>query len=816
MSVTGVKAMPKVNDEIRRPGKKQFPFRMSTCATTIPIDISVRTRIVIMSVILFASLSVFAGNDSKPVNERDIQALALDWTETLGAKHSGNKPDTGLAGDIPKINFEDMDGRIFLWDGPSIWWDTTQRDKKDWIVDYPKLFKHYRSLGITDLVCCDFLSSSGQGTVSNAYPENIVPPMAPHRLFNLSIPEIWKKHAIDPVRLYGEQCRENRLGVWLDIHGLHDSWAQKHVVELHKDFYALESDGSIAADYPYDLLNEKTFEFMKFQIDYAIKAFEPYGVLKGFSADEWYFNYVRNNLGGRAGEFKDFCRKHFGEPPPQALIDRQFSKNGWAYDKADVWWRRYVLWKRSVVGEFEKRIVDYAHSKNLEFIGRTQSAPLSHPSHGHSGGFRAGNNFQLSQLYDYQIMNGTDALWLKNAGSIFWLRGYVPQNRANIVNGRTAVYYSSMAVYWALHPNIFYKEAAREWQLPNCENEMMTMSRDSRRWQGGERLKDIAVLTSSERQVLWSEQCYNRYKFYETGLRENFLSSRPCDIIDVELPGYIKHYPNCVVPPDGLKNVAPESLKAVLDHITNGALVLSLMAEWSTSNPDITNIVDKTAEITGVKYGNSKGKAVNLVFSNQAPILAGLELKLPETPFLPVTNQTEDVITIAWLNDSAGGRLPAISQRKAGKGTLVSVHFDLARLLNDERAQSGFPVFRKVVNALINHFGKPEPLAVDGEAKLAQSVIKNGDLAVTLLPRDPGLLPAFANIVPSQAIIVPSAKYDVNTLATGKAETVNNKDGGNIWSGEELLKGVKVAIGKERGYQLLEIIKHKQTGLFGF
>ncbi len=784
-------------------------FRMLTYAITTLIKISARTRIVIMVIILFSSLLIFAENDSKPINEKDIQALALDWTETLGTKYSGNKPDIGLAGDIQKINFEDMDGRIFLWDEPSIWWKTTQRDKKDWIMDYPNLFKHYKSLGVTDLICEGFLSSSGQGTVSNAYPENIVPPMALQRLFNLSIPEIWKRHAIDPVKLYGEQCRENKLGVWLVIHGLHDNWGQKHVVELHKNFYALESDGSIAADYPYDLLNEKTFEFMKFQIDYAIKAFEPYGVLKGFTADEWYFNYVRNNLGGRVCEFKDFCRKHFGELPSQALIDKQFTRNGWEYNKADVWWRRYVLWKRSVVREFEKKIVDYAHSKKLEFIGRTQSASLSHPSHSHSGGFRAGHNFQLSQLYDHEIMNGTDALWLDNGGSIFWLRGYVPQNRANNVNGRIAAYYLSMAVYWALYPNFFHNKADLEWQLPNCENEMMTMSRDSRCWQGGERLKDIAILTSSERQVLWSEQCYNRYKFYETGLRENFLASRPCDIIDVELQEYVKHYPNCVVPPDGLKNIAPESMKAVMDHITNGALVLSLMAEWSISNPDITNIVDKTVEITGVKYGNNKGKAVNLVFSNQAPILAGLELKLPETPFFPVTNQTGDVVTIAWLESYDGVRFPAISIKKIGKGTLIVLHFDIVSLLNSERERSDFPVFRKIINALINHFGKTAPLVIDGEAKLAQSVIKNGDLAITLLPRDSGTVPAFANIIPSQMIIVPSAKYDVNTLATGKAEAVKNKDGGNIWSGAELFKGVKITIGKERGYQLLEIIKRK-------
>ena len=785
-------------------------FRMFLYATAFLVNMSVRARIASMSgIILFASSSVFAEDSNKPINERDIQALALDWTETLGAKHSGNKQDIGLASDIPKTNFEGIDGRIFLWDDPSIWWRTTQRDKQDWIMDFPDLFKHYKSLGVTDLICEGFLSSSGLGTVSNAYPENIVPPMAPQRLFNLSIPEIWKKHDIDPVRLYGQQCRENKLGVWLVIHGLHDSWGQKNVVELHKEIYALESDGSIAADYPYDLLNEKTFEFMKFQIDYAIKAFEPYGVLKGFAADEWYFNYARNNLGGRAGEFKDFCRKHFGEVPPQDLIDKQFSKNGWEYNKADVWWRRYVLWKRSVVGEFEKRIVDYAHSKNLEFIGRTQSAPLSHPSHSHSGGFRAGNNFQLTRIYDYELMNGTDALWLDNGGSIFWLRGYVPQNRANNINGRIATQYMSLAVYWALYPNLFQNKADLDWKVPNCENEMMTMSRDSRRWQGGTRLKDIAVLTCSERQVLWSEQCYNRYKLYETGLRENFLSSRPCDIIDVELPEYIKHYSNCVVPPDGLKNVAPESLKAVEDNITNGALVLSLMAEWSTSNPDITNIVDKTAEITGVQYGNNKGKAVNLFFSNQAPILAGLELKLPETPFLPVTNQAEDITTIAWLTDAEGHRFPAISKRKTGKGTLVSVHFDLARLLNEEREQSCFPVFRKVVNALIEHFGKSAPLIVDGEAKLAQSVNKSGDLAITLLPRNPSELPAFENIIPSHAIIVPSAKYSVNTLATGKPEAVNNKDGGNIWSGTELIKGVKVTIGKERGYQLVEIIKQK-------
>jgi len=769
------------------------------------------TRILFITIVVLASFSSLAQDNSKPDETKKlIGTLANDWTSTLGERTSNNG-NNGLATDIPIVDFQKMDGRVMIWHPPT-WWEYSKlmRNAK-WDIDFPAIFCLFKKLGITDIQINGLFSDCGQGTVWNFWPEDIKPPMVKHFLSGESLPEVWKSHGINPIVLYGEQCRENGLGLWVEIHGLMEDWGIPEVVLAHKEFYAQEADGTLVKGYPYDLLNEKSFEFIKFQIDHIIEAFKPYGVLKGFYADEWHFNYLRNFLGGHKDKFKDFCQRNFGDSPSEALLAEKFTSKGWVQDTEDIWWRRYVIWKRHVVYNFEKRITDYIHSKGLKIVGRTQSAPGSYVGQSYSAGATSGHTFRLSELYDYEDMNGTDALWLDNGSSIFWLRGYDCKNRANVVNGHpTSYFYSpSLLAFHDTTSKYLTRKVDEEWKVPNAEKELMTMSRDSRRWQGGERLKDIAVLTCSERQMLWSKSFYNLFQVHEMGLYKAFSAMRPCDIIDLELPEYVKCYPNCLIPPDGVKNIAPKSLEMVVKHIENGALAIAIMSEWSTANSDITHIVDKTSEITGVKYGNNKGEAVNLVFPNQAPILAGLELKLPKTPFSPVTNQAEDVTTIAWLTDAEGNRFPAISQRKAGKGTLLSVHFDLARLLNDERVQSGFPVFCKVANALINHFGKSEALIVDGEARLAQSVIKNGDLAVTLLPRDSGQLPAFANIIPSHAIIVPSAQYDVNTLATGKAEAVNNKDGGSVWSGEELLKGIKVTIEKERGYQLLEIVKRK-------
>ena len=180
-----------------------------------------------------------------------------------------------------------------------------------------------------------------------------------------------------------------------------------------------------------------------------------------------------------------------------------------------------------------------------------------------------------------------------------------------------------------------------------------------------------------------------------------------------------------------------------------------------------------------------------------------------DAPFLPAVNKAKDVKTIAWLRDLAGIRHPAISIKKRGKGTIMTIHFDIVRLLNTERSHSEFPVFRKVLSALLKHYGKAAPLKVQGEGILAQSVIKNENIAVTLLPLKAGALPCSSMVIPSKEIIDSNARYVVSTLGTGKARIVKSRNGRDSWSGAELLKGIKLTIEKSRGYQLLEIVKQK-------
>ena len=548
------------------------------------IPFFVHTRILSMAIVVLTSFSVLAQDNSKPDGTKKlIKALHDDWTATLGEEKSNNNGNNGLAANIPSVDFQKMNGRVMMWHTPSWWWDSKRlRMEKKWDVDFSANFRLFKASGITDLIVNGFFSACGQGTVWNYWPEDIKLPMIKHFLFDQSQPEIWKEHGINPVVLYGEQCRKNWLGLWITIHGLEESWGHERVVRAHKEFYAREADETFVKGYPYDLLSEKTFGFIKFQIDHIIEAFKPYGVLKGFYADEWQFNYLRNFLGGHKEKFKDFCQKNFGELPSEALLAEKFTSKGWIEDTNDVWWRRYVIWKRHVVYKFEKRITDYIHSKGLEIIGRTQSAPGSYPGNSHSSGAKAGHTFRLTELYDHEDMNGTDALWLNNGSSIFWLRGYHSKNRANIVNSRPISYFcsGSLLASHAATAKYFTRKVDEEWKLPNAEKEIMTMSRDSRVWQGGKRLKDIAILTCSERQMLWSETFYRLFQLYEAGLHKTFSAVRPCDIIDLELPKYVRYYPNCLIPPDGVRNIAPKSLETVVKHIENGALAIAIMSEW--------------------------------------------------------------------------------------------------------------------------------------------------------------------------------------------------------------------------------------------
>lgn len=732
--------------------------------------------------------------------DKNIDEVARQW-DAFSGKSLKTLP-SGLAKTID-VDFDDLQGRVLLFMlPPSRLWGVYFPKEVFKNLDLVEKMAHIKSLGATDIIFNGGFSNS-HGAISGRKGE--LAPRCYHQ----------RTSSKDDLKNTAEACAKNGLGLWVSMHGLEEGRCRnKNILDDHASLYAKNANGEIYKSRsdgkggPYDILSEEVFNFITNQIDDIIDATRPQGCFKGFFWDEFWFNYQSNYFGAYFDRFNAFCEKNFGEKPP-AAVKKKFNEGGKWRDLNDKWWRRYVLWRETLIYQFEKKLVDYINKKGCKVINqRIRRGFFPRPY-----AWRFGTGMKSTEIGDWYVQASKQNIYTDNAIGICWIAGKQGLNNARMVTGRPACAFT----YWYLEAanpenrkmiaekmgEKYMKKYMDVKTIDRMDDEIRVLFRNIRRWDGARSLAETAVLMSDRGNIFAAKNPADIHSKNEKALSDALASKRPARIIDVELPEHFGKFNTIVTSGPALQNLDEKGYAALTAFLKAGGLLVAVSPEVLVGEPGCSQRTDKTAELFGIRYGTQHFPS-ELRFTPDSPVHKNLVLRLRGQARPLVAALDDSTETIAYLDSGEATLTPGITVRKFGKGAIIGIHFDLNQLILLENGKSDHKVFTNMLYEIIKTYQRsPSPVECEGTARIEECVVKDGAWAITLYGDQK--LPATSQLKIASNILTPG-NYHVVKRSRGVDELIKNKEGRDSWTTEELKKtGFTVPIDPERGYELIEV-----------
>jgi len=572
--------------------------------------------------------------------------------------------------------------------------------------------------------------------------------------------------SIDPVMELVELAHEEGgLKVWVGWHSTGDE-------EVFKEKYAArDGDGNVylygGEDGCEDLLSTSYRERVHRLID-DYDRYTKHGNFEGIlTYDEIFFCYADFH-GDDVDKLTEFCMRNFGESPPDDIGDRLALGRKWT-DPNDIWRRRYILFKNSVVTDFLNDYVAYAHSRGLK-VG-VELRPTAQYSSGWCWGM---DNVALSRLgADYHVVASQRGPTEVYPNAVSWAHvgdtwGYY--NTHCLLGGPGGACFT----FNQLWKPILYANN------PHYPRELARHIRNQREWANAERLVNAAVLHNQNALQMLFADPRERWTA-DQELYKAITRRQDADIIFVRATELFDEYRLLVAVPHEMRGLSQEVLDALRRFIEGGGVVVSLGAVWSTAQPDLTQERDVTEQFVGVSYGEplAPGPA-------EFDVPDGVARLAAETPRRQV-RLADATQTVASFRDGT----PAVTERPLGNGKIIGVHFDAPAEI-----RQGNPLLADYLAALVEEAAHPA-IRIQSSAARVISTLRKGDWALVALWSEE--IPAQANVrIDTEALGIRGDRgFQVHMLAKEMEILPPGEmwgDGG-FWTPAQLAEGLHVTIG---------------------
>lgn len=510
----------------------------------------------------------------------------------------------------------------------------------------------------------------------------------------------------DPLGMLVEVAEEEGMYVWAAWHSCarSEQFAEKYCAKDHEGKLYLYGGRSYVEDLLSPVWRERCHRLID---EYA----ERYGNSASFQGiamnDELWFSYADFH-GDDVDSFADFCVEQFGESPPDDMVERLAEGRQWQ-DTEDVWRRRYILFKQSVITEYNRDLIEYTRQRGLQF--GLQILATAHYSSGWCWGM---DSVELARL-------GADFLV---ASPGMTASGFYPNTF------RWAHAHDGWGVYnthcFRPSPGGAYFTFNQLWRLimygnnPNLPAELARHIHNQRLWADAESLARVALLHHQEPlQMLLADPrpVVNR----EQAIVRNVSRSLPVEVIFTRAHERHGSYRVLIAPPYSVRGLSAELMAALRRFVEDGGTIISTDADWSVSRPDLTQEQPMTAEMVGVSYGEPAPLAPAAFMAEEKRISLS-----PDTPRREVQVLEGTTVLAQFARDGA----PAVTQRQLGNGRIIGVHFDLGA----ELEKGDNPALSTWLSALLRAEAAAEVFAEGTGFRIMGALKKGNWVGVALFP----------------------------------------------------------------------------------
>ena len=338
-------------------------------------------------------------------------------------------------------------------------------------------------------------------------------------------------------------------------------------------------------------------------------------------------------------DFSEFCRSRFDEAYTGTAMPET--------DPTDKWWRRHLLYRNHVLSSFMKEMAEHARRHKLRTYFCYYFPELSR-----SASWRWGQDaIALERIVDVfrlsPLPGGRPYLSFKR-GVVDFAPGYphqvLPRNYSYAIHGRGVCYFSSFyPVYveetrkrysalksWTAQYGDFYtghygqSEAAVKlfYGKENMRNWIQLM----RRWQPGEGAANTAVAVNPVPYMMLHPQGPGiTFTPDVSALMDSLAEHVDVDAMvtgSLAMDANLKRYRLIILPTGMATGLDPASYGRYRDYVRGGGTLLVINTPVSTSREDLTQMVDRTAELCGVRFlGHDVPGHVTLASKGPGPAL---------------------------------------------------------------------------------------------------------------------------------------------------------------------------------------------------
>lgn len=510
----------------------------------------------------------------------------------------------------------------------------------------------------------------------------------------------------DPLAMLCEIADEEGMKVWAAWHSTarSEAFAQKYC--------ARDAEGNLyrygTSDFVEDVLSPVWRARCHALIDEYAARYGDHESFQGLGCyDELWFTYADFH-GDDLATFDAFCRERFGEGAPADMAAKLAQGRSWN-DTEDVWRRRYLLFKQWAITDYVKDLIDYCHSKDLQY-GLEVLATARYSS----GWCWGMDTVELARLgADLLICSPTLGAEGYYPNTVRWAHahdGWGVYNTACLRGESPGGIYFTFNQLW--RPIMYGNN-------PRVAEQLARHIANQREWSGAQSLARVALLHHQESlQMLVADPRpeVNR----ELAVVQTVARHQPVEVVFSRANELHGRYRLLIAGPWAVRGLSPETMAELRGFVERGGTILSLDADWTTARADLTDERDVTAELVGVSYGDAPPAAPSSFGAGERRVSLSAE-----TARRRVTLGEGTEVLVAFEDGT-----PAVTARTLGTGRIIGVHFDLMSALEkgDNLDLADW------LSGLMRELSMPE-VYCEGEGFRVTSALRKGDwVAVGLFP----------------------------------------------------------------------------------
>ena len=579
------------------------------------------------------------------------------------------------------------------------------------------------------------------------------------------VPDSGQKYrAIDPLAELIKAATPEGVNVWAAWHSCSrsETFARKYCAKNAKgELYKYGNRYWVE-----DLLSPAWRERCHRILDEYAEVYKPMGNFKGLACyDELWFTYADFH-GDDLPAFDRYCREQFGEAAPDDMGRRMAKRRKW--DAADVWRRRYILFKQSVITDYWRDLIDHAHSRGLQIGTQLQSSAY------YSSGWTWGmDSVALARLgADFYNTSCGERPGASYPNTMRWAHAYAPWGLYNThcLRGGPGGMYFTFNQLW--RPVMYGNNLA----LPR---ELGRHIRIQRQWANGQSLAKVAFLHHQETLQMLLQDPRPVVNRAQT-LLDRIQRQQDADIVFTRAHERYAQFRVLVATPYSVRGLSEQVYAKLREFVEQGGTIVSIDADWSLSRRDLTQERSVTPEMVGVTYGAPiEPAAIRLRLGDD-------EIKLaPKIPRRAVKLEPGTRVLSEFVNGE-----PAVTEKTHGKGRVVAIHFDVGAEV--ESTDSAEVV--AYLSTLVREASTPAVVA-DGKGFRLISAVKKGNwVAVALYPDQ---VPARLTLrVDTEALGIKKKRFRMLMLGKRMEITPPGDMWGEkgFWRAEQLERGFPVTI----------------------